>query len=736
MRWRSGRRIFSLRYRLLSLVLLAVLPALTLVVLTAWEQRRQAAAGAQADALRLARLASTTHDRLAEGARSLLTGLAQLSDVQMHSSRACSALFADVQKQFPLYTNLGAVRPDGQLFCVARRAAAGGSASDRASLARARTTREFAVSGYVLDRATGKPVLTLAYPAVDGSGAVWAVVFAEIDLTWLQQLAERAGLPQGSVISVTDPAGLVLARYPEPGNWIGKRAPESAVVRAIQAEQGEGTLEARGLDGTPRLYAYTPLGASAQDARAYVSVGIPRRVALAEADRLLLRNLLWAALVMLLILVGALIFSDLFILRRVSAVVRAARRLTAGDLSARAEVHGADEIGVMARTFNVMAERLEERVRDERLAKEGLAGRVNELDLLNRMGELLQSCMSLDEAYGVIHWLAQRLFQTETGAVFVLNASRNVLEARTAWGAHPAEPDAFAPEDCWALRNGQSHVVEDTGTGVLCQHLPSPPPRAYLCTPLVAQGKALGLLYVGSEPAGAAGRWGLPEAKQRLAEAVAAQLGLGLANVQLREILRSQSIRDPLTGLFNRRYMEETLEREVHRARRSGRPMAVLMLDVDGFKHQNDTFGHDAGDAVLRELAALLLGNLRRGDIACRYGGEEFVLVLPEASLEDGARRAEQLRGAVTRLHLSHNERVIGPITISAGVAAFPDHGIDAETVIRAADMALYRAKREGRDRVAVATSADRALAGRSAGGPGREGGGPAGPDDALGSKV
>jgi len=272
-----------------------------------------------------------------------------------------------------------------------------------------------------------------------------------------------------------------------------------------------------------------------------------------------------------------------------------------------------------------------------------------------------------------------------------------------AWGPHAAGTAVFSPEDCWALRNGRSHVVEDTTTGMLCQHLPSPPPPGYLCAPLNAQGNSLGVLYIASEVRSGAGPGAPSQAKQRLADAVAAQLGLGLANVQLREILRSQSIHDPLTGLFNRRYMEETLEREVHRAKRGHRPMSVLMVDVDGFKQQNDAFGHDAGDAVLRRLAALLQGSLRKEDIACRYGGEEFVLVLPDASLDHAARRAEHLREAVSSMLIVHRERPLGPITISIGVAAFPDHGGDGETLIKAADGALYHAKREGRDRVSVA---------------------------------
>jgi GGDEF domain-containing protein len=310
-------------------------------------------------------------------------------------------------------------------------------------------------------------------------------------------------------------------------------------------------------------------------------------------------------------------------------VVRTAELVRAGDLSARAEVDGTDEIAVMGRAFNNMAERLSAMVKAEQETREGLAERVNELDHINRLGELLHACFTLQEAYAVLERELRELFRGESGAVFACSASRNLIESVARWGANPQNSaGVFAMEECWALRSGRAHVVDDTRSGPLCTHLPSPPPGAYLCTPLVAQGDALGVLHVAFFARGRLAGAPLTEAKRRLADAVGEQVALGLANVKLREVLRSQSIRDPLTGLFNRRYMEETLEREVRRAQRAVRPMAVLMLDLDHFKRVNDEFGHDAGDALLRELGNLLLRNLRREDVACRYGGEEFVLVL------------------------------------------------------------------------------------------------------------
>lgn len=221
--------------------------------------------------------------------------------------------------------------------------------------------------------------------------------------------------------------------------------------------------------------------------------------------------------------------------------------------------------------------------------------------------------------------------------------------------------------------------------------------------PLTAQGETLGLLYVNA-PEGAT-TWA--EGSRRLARTVADAIALVLANLRLREALRHQSICDPLTSLYNRRYLEETLERELSRSARGDTPVSLLVFDVDHFKRFDDTFGHDAGDTVLRELGGLVRDQLRGGDIACRYGGEEFVVVLPGASLEVAESRAEALRAAVKRLELAHRNASLGTVSLSIEVAAFPQHGATGEALIRAADEALYRAKRAGRDRVVTALEAD-----------------------------
>jgi len=220
---------------------------------------------------------------------------------------------------------------------------------------------------------------------------------------------------------------------------------------------------------------------------------------------------------------------------------------------------------------------------------------------------------------------------------------------------------------------------------------------------MIAQGEVLGVVHLRHNPLAAESADSAASLNELLAVTLAEQVAVALMNLKLREALRNQSIRDPLTGLFNRRYMEETLEREMRRAERSHQPLGVVMLDLDHFKHFNDTYGHAAGDLLLRELGALLNTRLRGSDIACRYGGEEFALILPEMPLAIIRQRVEALRLGIKQLYVRHRGQSLGIVTVSAGIAMFPEHAAAGEALLRAADRALYRAKAEGRDRVTSA---------------------------------
>jgi diguanylate cyclase (GGDEF)-like protein len=224
-----------------------------------------------------------------------------------------------------------------------------------------------------------------------------------------------------------------------------------------------------------------------------------------------------------------------------------------------------------------------------------------------------------------------------------------------------------------------------------------------VCLPLLAQGETLGILHIVDGPAknDAADEARMAD-KCRLAKILADNIGLGIANLKLRESMRNLSIRDPLTELFNRRYMEEALAQEMHRTKRNNAQLAVIMVDIDHFKQFNDNFGHDGGDAVLRALGEFLKKHVRGSDIACRFGGEEFILILSPSTAEGARQRAEKIREGVSHLKVSNANRDLGAITLSLGVSIFPDHAPDAAAVVKAADVALYEAKRGGRDRVVM----------------------------------
>jgi diguanylate cyclase (GGDEF)-like protein len=222
----------------------------------------------------------------------------------------------------------------------------------------------------------------------------------------------------------------------------------------------------------------------------------------------------------------------------------------------------------------------------------------------------------------------------------------------------------------------------------------------------MTHGESLGVLHLRrSHPAAELEQDLAGETGYALAEAVADHIALNLGNLRLREILRLQSIHDPLTGLFNRRYLEESMTRELSRASRDRYAVGVIVLDIDHFKHFNDAYGHDAGDAVLTDIGALLRNGIRGGDIPCRYGGEEFIAILPGAPIEATWWRAEQLRQSIERHRVTHRDRLLDPVTVSLGVAIYPDHGETFEELFRAADTALYEAKSDGRNRVKAAPS-------------------------------
>jgi diguanylate cyclase (GGDEF)-like protein len=337
---------------------------------------------------------------------------------------------------------------------------------------------------------------------------------------------------------------------------------------------------------------------------------------------------------------------------------------------------------------------------DLRHSLERLQQQTHEMSLLQEMSELLQSAATFEEHYRIIAKSVRQLFESDCGGLYMLKASRDLAEAVISWGHLPKSDALFTPDQCWGLKLTKPHVIMLGEGGVDCDHVSDAHKWSYACVPLNSHGETLGILHLRAREGTRAHQL---KNQQALLNTVGEYLGLALGNFRLQQTLRFQSVRDPLTGLYNRRYLEESVTREQARVARAGAPLGIIMFDLDHFKRLNDTHGHDAGDAVLRAVGKLMLAHVRGADIACRYGGEEFVVILPGADLEVSRHRAEELRQLVNDMNVDWEGKIISNVSISLGVACYPQHGAQWQEVLKEADRALYRAKQEGRRRVVVA---------------------------------
>lgn len=392
----------------------------------------------------------------------------------------------------------------------------------------------------------------------------------------------------------------------------------------------------------------------------------------------------------------------------VRVITRAMTGLGGGDLDQRIVGRmGSREFDRLADGYNDMVQRLAtasddqrrserelKRVHDELLtSSQVLRERGEVIELLGGMAHRMQAARTEAELAQVIHAFVPRVLPGLPGVLYAYNNSRNLLAPISTWGDHEGDGDAFGPDQCWALRRGQSHFVSEPGTDIVCGHV-GDTEHAYHCEPLLASGEVIGVLHLD----------GVLDVESGFRIKVLVEnIASAMVNQQLQRDLKEQTIRDPLTGLFNRRYMEEALALEVARSARSGAPLCVVMCDVDHFKRFNDEFGHDAGDLVLQAVAAELGHRFRDGDIVCRYGGEEFTVIAPGTTPEALLQRIEAVRQAIAGISLRYRNQALGSTSMSFGVASWrPGMDREGRAALQAADAALYRAKKEGRNRAVL----------------------------------
>jgi diguanylate cyclase (GGDEF)-like protein len=383
------------------------------------------------------------------------------------------------------------------------------------------------------------------------------------------------------------------------------------------------------------------------------------------------------------------------ILRPVLRLSDVVTRLAAQDYAvASPDISQVDEIGDMAQAIAIFRENGLERQRLEKERAEDQDMR----DIVARMTQRLHGCDTVGDLAGVVQVFAAELAPAFAGRFYISDEQRRVMVEAAAWRDPADSPREFPITDCWALKRGQLHRPAGQLIDVRCPHAAAGE-RDEICVPITAQGETIGMIYLERQCDPIRKAADLEVYLVLLAENV----GLALANLRLRDALRAMALIDSLTGLSNRHQLSAVLQAQLRDAERNGRPLSCLMLDIDHFKSINDTYGHDAGDAVLRGVGEILNHSVREEGVAFRHGGEEFLLLMPGFSIEAATARAETIRERIAALRIRHDGKDVGPVTCSIGIAAFPEHG-GADRLVQTADAALLRAKKEGRDRIVIAT--------------------------------
>ncbi len=341
--------------------------------------------------------------------------------------------------------------------------------------------------------------------------------------------------------------------------------------------------------------------------------------------------------------------------------------------------------------------------RQSRIERESLEKQMKmarEVQLLGELNEWLQSSSSLTELFDMVARYLTHILPDAEGSIYVYSNSRDVLDGWAAWNGASFKAH-IRPDECWGLRRGRTYAYGTSAVNFACEHTHPHDDRPYFCFPVLAHGETVGLMHLQARDGVDADHF---RSTIKLGQMCAEQISMAIANVQMRDELHDQSVRDPLTGLFNRRHMTETLRHLTDKVNKTGVGYALISVDVDHFKKFNDTHGHDAGDMVLRAVGTVLERHADGDELACRMGGEEFMLLLPAADQKAALERAEKLRKAVEGVKVRYGERALPKITISSGVALAPEHGTLPQDIMKCADDALYKAKDSGRNQVVVAS--------------------------------
>jgi diguanylate cyclase (GGDEF)-like protein len=694
----------TLRSRLLLLVVLALLPAAAAIVDAGFEQRRLATVDARENAKRLVQLAAKDHAQLINEGRQLLSMLVQVPQVRDAGAGGCKDFLARLVAQDERLANIGVIRPDGQVVCSGVPLKGGLKVVDRAYFQRAVQTRQFAIGDYQVGRITRLPVIVLAQPAYSAQGRLQSVVFAALNLGRLNQFAAQAALPPGATLTVVDRHLTIVVRNLNPEQWVGKPAPESALLRKLDDDESDGTAAVSGFDGVRRLYAFEHLqGHSGEDA--HIIVGIPTGPADAVADRILVRNLAVLVVVSVLMLGMTWVGSEVLILKKSRLLMAAAQRLAAGDLAARTGIgRGRDEVSRVAATFDAMAASLESRARESTQHLQRIAQLNRVYSMLSGINGAILRIRERDVLLTEACRIAVELGRFRLAWIGLLDADGQTLRPLTVAGPaktyvddirislDPNRPEGQGPTAV-ALREGRYFVCNDIENDARMAAWREKARAAGLgasaAFPLRMEGRVIGTLNLYAAEPGF-----FDDQEIRLLEELAADTSLGLEYIDKESRLNYLAYHDPLTGLPNASLFADRLGQSMARARHHKRYHAVLVLDIEGFRRSVDALGRHANDLVLQQVTRYLLENVREGDTVARLEGDEFGIILADiARLEDVEIVADKLIHGFPRAVSVGDDEIF--LRVRAGISIHPNDGNDADTLLKGARLALHASRPE-----------------------------------------
>jgi diguanylate cyclase (GGDEF)-like protein/PAS domain S-box-containing protein len=664
-----GKISFSgLRARVLLLVTLAITPWLLTTVYHAVEERRLAVSTAQKDALQLTRLISFNQQEIITHSQALLQALSILPAIKNGSPADCRLSFASTLIDSQKYANIGVTDARGALLCDTLATRKLLWFGDRTWFQQALKTRQFVVSSLLVGRASGKPIIITALPIFDAQGGVKRVIFSSIDIEWFKHILQQIKLSERTTVTVMDANGIIVAQRPDAEKYLGKPNPLAPLVQAILANKKEGIGQAKGADGVLRLFAYHRLLENSAMGAVYVSVATPRVLLLAEIDRVFARNIgilgLMTALIFALIWFG----TDILLLRKMKALIHSAQQIAQGNLNIRTQL-GQDkgEVGELARVFDDMAGSLELLFQQSQNIMEVTP---EAIIISDSSGKIVLANAQVEKLFG---------YSRDE----LIGESIEILVAERLRGGHIAHRDAYTA-------------------------LAAPPLRA------MGQGREL---YAqrkdGSEFSTEISLGPLKTKDGNFVITVVRDIS---ERKQLEARILHQATHDALTGLPNRLLFHDILVHAMARAQRAEKLLAILFLDLDGFKNINDTLGHKYGDILLQEIAQRLSATLRKDDLVARgddlvarQGGDEFTILLQGISIvQNISQIAEKILAAISEPFAADGHEM--HVTASIGITVFPFDDIDIEHLLQNADAAMYRAKESGRNNFQFYTAAMNAL--------------------------